>query len=80
MFSILRVIQWDIAKADHASVTLLRRHLPSPESLGDYSAWQTASPAENGVTLELSVRHKGENPLPTGLGSIPSSLERHTHG
>lgn len=60
MFGILRVIQWDIEKADHASVTLSLRHQSSPQFPYDYSAWQTVSLAENGVTLGLTVRHECE--------------------
>lgn len=78
MFGNQRFIQWDIEKADHASVTLSLRHQSSPQVPYDYSAWQTVSIAENGVTLELSVRHEGENPSPFRLGQY-SFFTRKTH-
>lgn len=62
---------WDIDKVDRTSVTLSLRHRPGPLSPYDYSAWQTVSLADNGFTLELSVRHEGEKPMLYGLGQHP---------
>ncbi|HCL67854.1 MAG TPA: aldose 1-epimerase [Rhizobium sp.] len=62
---------WDIDKVDRTSVTLSLRHRPNAISPYDYSAWQTVSLGDNSLTLHLSVRHEGNEPLLYGLGQHP---------
>ncbi len=61
---------WEVVEHDAASARLVHRH-NAPEWPWPYIASQHFVLDENGLTITLSVRHKGVSPMPCGLGLHP---------